>query len=117
MMAELEPGIVTKQSIPNAERKRSRNDSEGTLTRLDLTSAATDSKRTAALLRDARAALRRLDTLATTALTADDPAVALVAEARRATERLVEQLARREQAGQRRARQAARRGGGTAREQ
>ncbi|MDQ6947600.1 MAG: hypothetical protein M3256_15355 [Actinomycetota bacterium] len=86
------------------------------MTRLDPTSAATDSKRTAALLRDARAVLRRLDTLATTALAVDDPAAALVADARHATERLVEQLARREQAEQRRARQAARRGGGAARE-
>jgi hypothetical protein len=83
-----------KQSTPAPNGTDQETDSEETLTRLDPSGAAIDSKRTAALLRDASGVLRRLDTLAATSLAADNPAVALVTDARHATEYLVEQLAR-----------------------
>jgi hypothetical protein len=47
------------------------------MTRLDPLTAGADAKRTALLLRDARAVLRRLDILASVAIAADDPAVLL----------------------------------------
>jgi hypothetical protein len=67
-------------------------------------------KRTAALLRDARSVLRRVDTLAATAIAVDDPSLPVIAEMRGATERLVMLLGRRHQTEQRSAKQAARRG-------
>jgi len=79
------------------------------MTRLDPLTAGADAKRTAMLLRDARAVLRRLDILASVAIAADDPAVLLIAEARETVERLVTQLGRRSQVQQRQAREAVRR--------
>jgi hypothetical protein len=79
------------------------------VTRLDPAAAALDVKRTATLLRDARAVLRRIDTLSATALAVDDPVLPAIAELRVSAERLVAQLAHREQAQQRQARQAVRR--------
>ncbi len=67
-------------------------------------SAAGRAKRTAALLRDARSVQRRLDSLAAVPMTADDPSLRLVAEARAAAERLVIELTYRERGEQRRAR-------------
>lgn len=66
-----------------------------------------DVKRTAMLLRDARAVLRRVDVLAASA--AGDPALPVIAELRSSAERVVAQLAHREQSLQRQARQVARR--------
>ena len=68
--------------------------------------AAQEVKRTAALLRDARAVLRRLDALAAAARAADDPAHADISALRDGCERLVSQLGHREQTLQRRAREA-----------
>jgi hypothetical protein len=79
------------------------------VTRLDTGAAALDVKRTTTLLRDARAVLRRVDVLAATALAIDDPALPTIAELRSSAERLVAQLAHREQAQQRQGRQAVRR--------
>ena len=79
------------------------------MTRLDPLTAGADAKRTALLLRDARAVLRRLDIRASVAIAADDPAVVLIGEARETVERLVIQLGRRGQVLQRRAREAVRR--------
>jgi hypothetical protein len=79
------------------------------MTRPDPVTAGADAKRTAMLLRDARAVLRRLDILASVAIAADDPAVLLIADARETVERLVIQLGRRGQLQQRRAREAVRR--------
>ncbi len=53
------------------------------MTRLDPLAAGAEAKRTAALLRDARAVLRHLDVLAATAIAADDRSVLLIAQARR----------------------------------
>lgn len=61
------------------------------MTRLDPTAAALDVKRTATLLRDARAVLRRIDVLTATALAVDDPALPAIAELRSSAERLVAQ--------------------------
>jgi hypothetical protein len=58
--------------------------------------AATAVKRTAMLLRDARAVLRRLDTLAATAAAIEDPSLARIAEARSVVERLVSEYGHRE---------------------
>lgn len=66
-------------------------------------------KRTEALLRDARAVLRRVDVLAATALAIEDPALPEIAALRDAADRLVTQLGWRVQAEQRRARDAVRR--------
>ena len=66
--------------------------------------AAQQVKRTATLLRDARAVLRKLDVLAAAARAADDPAHADIAALRDGCERLVSQLGHREQTLQRRAR-------------
>jgi hypothetical protein len=66
-------------------------------------------KRTAALLRDARAVLRRLDTLLAVAQGDDDPSVPDITETRTAAERLVTQLARQEAGQRRRAAEAVRR--------
>jgi soluble cytochrome b562 len=71
--------------------------------------AAQEVKRTAALLRDARAVLRKLDVLAAAARAADDPAHADISALRDGCERLVSQLGHREQTLQRRARDAVRR--------
>lgn len=79
------------------------------MTRIDPAAASLDVKRTAMLLRDARAVLRRVDVLMATASAADDPAVADIAALRSDTEHLVAQLARREGSQQRRAREAVRR--------
>lgn len=75
----------------------------------DPVAAAQEVKRTAALLRDARAVLRRLDILATAAQVADDPAHADIAALRDGCERLVSQLGHRKQTLQRRAHDAVRR--------
>ena len=71
--------------------------------------AAQAVKRTAMLLSDARAVLRKLDILAAQALATEDPTVAEIAALRDGCDRLVAQLTRREQAEQRRARDAVRR--------
>ena len=65
-----------------------------------------DLKRSEALLREARAALRRLDTLMSNAQAAQDPVTPLVAEARSGLERVVGQLARRRSTDERRRRAA-----------
>ncbi|MDA8332273.1 MAG: hypothetical protein M0027_13950 [Candidatus Dormibacteraeota bacterium] len=70
----------------------------------DISAAAGIAKRTAALLRDARSVQRRLDTLAATALSVEDPSLPLIAEARTAVQRLVVELTYRERGEQRRAR-------------
>ena len=79
------------------------------MSRVDPAAAAADVKRTAALLRDARAILRRIDVLMATAAAVEDPALRDIAAVRDSTDRLVSQLAHREQAQQRRARDAVRR--------
>ena len=79
------------------------------MTRIDPAAASLDVKRTAMLVRDARAVLRRVDVLMATAAATEDPAVADIAALRSDTERLVAQLARRESGQQRRARDAVRR--------
>jgi len=79
------------------------------VTRLDPATAGLEVKRTATLLRGARAVLRRVDVLAATALAVDDPALPAIAELRSSAERLVAQLTHREHAQQRQARQAVRR--------
>jgi hypothetical protein len=76
---------------------------------LDPFAASAEAKRTAALLHDARAALRKLDVLVAQAVALDDPAAVPAGEARATVERLVRDLERREQGQQRRAREAARR--------
>jgi hypothetical protein len=68
-----------------------------------------ESKRTAALVRDARSVLRRIDTLAATASAVDDTSLPLIAEVRTAAERLVSHLMHRRQSEQRGMKQAARR--------
>ena len=79
------------------------------MTRLDPTAAALDVKRTAMLLRDARAVLRKVDVLMADAAAVDDPAVNDITALRTDAEHLVAQLARRESSQQRRARDAIRR--------
>lgn len=79
------------------------------MTRVDPVAAAADVKRTAALLRDARSILRRSDILLATAAAVEDPALRDIAALRDGADRLVSQLAHREQAQQRRAREAVRR--------
>lgn len=79
------------------------------MTRDDPVGAGQAVKRTEALLRDARAVLRRLDVLAATAMAVEDPALPDIAALRDACDRLVTQLGRRAQAEQRRARDAVRR--------
>lgn len=69
----------------------------------DISAAAGAARRTAALLRDARSVQRRLDALAATALSVDDPSLPLIAEARAAVQRLVVELTYRERRQQRRA--------------
>jgi hypothetical protein len=66
-------------------------------------------KRTAALLRDARSVLRRVDTLARTARAGDDPSLPVITDIQSAAERLVNLLSRRQQTEQRSRKQAARR--------
>jgi hypothetical protein len=78
------------------------------VTRIDPAAASLDVKRTAMLLRDARAVLRRVDVLMAAAAAVDDPAVNDIAVLRSDTEHLVAQLARRESTQQRRARAATR---------
>jgi hypothetical protein len=69
----------------------------------DAPAADAIAKRTAAVLREARSVQRRLDTLAATALAADDPSLPQIAVAREAVERLVVELTYRERGEQRRA--------------
>ena len=76
---------------------------------LDPFAAAAEAKGTEALLRDARAALRKLDVLVAQAAALDDTAAVPAAEARVTVERLVRDLERREQTQKQRARQVARR--------
>ena len=73
----------------------------------DPTRLLAETKRTTALLGDARSVLRRVDKLAATAVAIDDPALPQIAEVRSAVERLVTQLGRRQQAGQRQMKRAA----------
>jgi hypothetical protein len=68
-----------------------------------------ESKRTAAMLRDARSIGRRIDSLAATASATDDPSLSLIAEVRSGAERLVSNLTRRQQVEQRDMKQAVRR--------
>lgn len=79
------------------------------MSRPDPVTAAADVKRTAALLRDARGILRRIDVLMATAAAVEDPALREIAALRDGADHLVSQLAHREQAQQRRAREAVRR--------
>lgn len=79
------------------------------MTRLDPVAAAADVKRTAAMLRDARSILRRIDVLLATAAALEDPALRDIAALRDGADHLVSQLAHRGQAQQRRAREAVRR--------
>ena len=79
------------------------------MTPSDPITAAQEVKHAAALLRDARAVRRKLDTLAATALAINDPSVRDIAALRDACDRLVSRLAHREQSLQRRARDAVRR--------
>lgn len=62
---------------------------------LDPIAAGLDAKRTAMLLRDARAVLRKVDVLMATAAAVDDPALREIAELRSSAEHLVTHLARR----------------------
>ncbi len=75
----------------------------------DASAATQIAKRTAVLLRDARSVQRRLDTLAATALSVDDPSLPLIAEGREAVQRLVVELTYRERGKQRRAKGTGRR--------
>jgi hypothetical protein len=59
---------------------------------LDPLAAGADAKRTEALLRDARAVLRKLDVLLAEAAALDDPAAVPAGEARATVERLVRDL-------------------------
>jgi soluble cytochrome b562 len=79
------------------------------MTARDPLEAARELKRTEMLLRDARAVLRKLDVLAAQARATEDPTVPEIAALRDGCDRLVSQLARRQQAEQRRARGAVRR--------
>jgi hypothetical protein len=74
----------------------------------DPVAAAAAVKRTTALLRDVRSVLRRLDAVLATARAHSDSSEPAIAEVREAVERLVTQLAFREQAERRQARQAVR---------
>ena len=67
-------------------------------------------KETAILLRNARAVLRRLDTLAAQASALDNPSLPRIEEARTVITRLVSEYGHRQQAEQRRARAALRPG-------
>ena len=69
--------------------------------RADAVTAVADVKRTAALRREARGVLRRLDVLMAAAAAIEDPALPAIGELRSVAERLVAQLAHREQAQQR----------------
>ena len=62
---------------------------------MNVVTTGMEAKRVAALLRDARAALRKVDTLAATALAVEDPSLGAISEARAAVERVVRQLERR----------------------
>ena len=68
-----------------------------------------EGKRTAALLRDARSVLRRIDTMAATAADVDDESLELIGTARGAAEHLVSHLSRRQQSEQRGMKQTVRR--------
>ena len=78
------------------------------MTRSDPITAAQYVKQATALLRDARAVLRKLDTMAATSMAINDPSVRDIAALRDAGDRLVSRLAHREQSLQRRARDAVR---------
>lgn len=58
--------------------------------------AESESKRVAALLRDARSVLRRIDVLAATAMATGDESVPSIAEARAAVEQVVRELSLRQ---------------------
>ena len=73
----------------------------------DPTRLLAETKRTTALLNDARSVLRRVDKLAAMALAINDPALPQIADVRSAAERLVTQLGRRQQAEQRQMKRAA----------
>lgn len=75
----------------------------------ELLEAGAEAKRTAALLRDARSALRKADTLAAMAMAIEDDTVSLIAEVRTALEQVVGQLTHHLQTDLRRARTAVRR--------
>jgi predicted membrane chloride channel (bestrophin family) len=73
----------------------------------DPTRLLAETKRTTALLNDARSVLRRVDKLAAMALAINDPALPQIADVRSAAERLVTQLGRRQQTEQRQMKRAA----------
>lgn len=75
----------------------------------DLLDAGADAKRTAALHREARSVLRRLDTLTAQAMAMEDDSVPRLAEVRAALEGVVRELAHRQVAEQRKAKAAIRR--------
>lgn len=75
----------------------------------DPLAAGAEAKRTAALLREARSVLRRLDTLTAQAMAMEDDTVPLMAEARAPLEHVVRQLTWRQEGEHRRARPGARR--------
>ena len=79
------------------------------MTPSDPITAAQEVKQATALLRDARAVLRKLDTLTATAMAINDPSLREIAALRDACGRVVSRLAHREQSLQRRARDAVRR--------
>ena len=78
------------------------------MTPRDPIKTAQEVKQATALLRDARALLRKLDTLAATAMAINDPSLRDIAALRDGCGRLVSRLVHREQSLQRRARDAVR---------
>ncbi len=79
------------------------------MTRTDPVEAARSAKQAAALLREARGVLRKLDKLAASSRDEDPPLPGLVAEARDGLERVVTHLTRHDHTLQQRAREAVRR--------
>ena len=94
-------GAASRPTVPPTARMRA--------VREDLLDAGADAKRTAALLSDARSALRRLDTLMAQALAQEDDVAADVAEVRSGLERVVVHLTRRQASEHRQAKAATRR--------
>lgn len=79
------------------------------MTSPDPIAAGLDAKRSAMLLRDARAVLRKVDVLMASAAAVNDPSSREIADLRSGAEHLVAHLARREGSERRRAREMARR--------
>lgn len=76
----------------------------------DVGNAVTEAKRIEGLLRDARAALRRVDVLAAQALATENSTASVIGEARSALENVVRELTRQRQDALRRGRAALRQG-------